>query len=336
MIVMKFGGSSLESGEAIHRVTQIVKSELARKPVVVVSAMGKTTNRLLDLAAEAERGHSYFAWQILKELQEYHLEEASKVVSGGALDSLGDSLHRQFTQLCRLIFETSDDGKEFTPALKDEVASLGERVSSEIMAAAMQAAGINSFHLDSRKVILTDDKHTQATPQYWETYAKLRRVIPVLAADRTVVMGGFIGATASGATTTLGRGGSDLSASIVGAGVSAEEIQIWTDVDGMLSCDPRVLQGGYRLKCLSYDEATAMARAGAKVLHSDTVAPAVRQRIPIVIRNSRRPECEGTRITPSAAPCTNPVKSIVCKPDLTILELRRTVATPDLLETLKQ
>jgi aspartate kinase len=336
MIVMKFGGSSLESGEAIFRVTQIVKSELARNPVVVVSAMGKTTNRLLDLATEAERGHSYFAWQSLKELQEYHLEEASKVVSGAALDSLGDSLHRQFTQMCRLIFEASDEGRELTPALKDEIASLGERVSSEIVAAAMQAAGIDSFHLDSRKVILTDDNHTHATPRYWETYAKLRRVIPVLAADRTVVMGGFIAATAAGATTTLGRGGSDLSASIVGAGISAEEVQIWTDVDGVLSCDPKVLRGPYRLKCLSYDEATAMARAGAKVLHPDTVAPAVRQRIPIVVRNSRRPECEGTRIASGAVPCSNPVKSIACKPDLTILELRRTAGASDLLETLKQ
>jgi aspartate kinase len=259
MIVMKFGGSSLESGEAIHRVTKIVKSQLERKPVVVVSAMGKTTNQLLDLAAEAERGHSYFAWKRLKELQEYHIEETGKVIGGAALESLENSLHKQFTDLCRLIFEMSDEGREFTPALKDEIASLGERVSSEILTAALASAGVNAFHLDSRKMILTDDEYTNATPLYWETYAKIRRVIPVLAFNRTVVMEGFIGATAAGATTTLGRGGSDLTASVVGAGISAEEVQIWTGVDGMLSCDPRAFDGGYRLKCLSYDEAAAMA-----------------------------------------------------------------------------
>jgi aspartate kinase len=137
-----------------------------------------------------------------------------------------------------------------------------------------------------------------------------------------VVMGGFIGSTKEGLTTTLGRGGSDLTASIVGAGISAEEIQIWTDVDGMLTCDPRVFQGGYRLRSLSYQEAAALAGSGAKVLHPDTVTPAVRQRIPLVIRNSRRPEVEGTRIIPTVPPCSNPVKAIACKPDLTVLEIR--------------
>jgi len=135
-------------------------------------------------------------------------------------------------------------------------------------------------------------------------------------------MGGFIGSTKDGVTTTLGRGGSDLTASIVGAGISADEIQIWTDVDGMLTCDPRVFQGGYRLRSLSYQEAAALAGAGAKVLHPDTVTPAVRQRIPLVIRNSRRPAVEGTRIIPAVPPCSNPVKAIACKPDLTVLEIR--------------
>jgi aspartate kinase len=123
-------------------------------------------------------------------------------------------------------------------------------------------------------------------------------------------------------TTTLGRGGSDLTASIVGAGIGADEIQIWTDVDGMLTCDPRVFERGYRLRSLSYQEAAALARAGAKVLHPDTVAPAVRQRIPLVIKNSRRPAVEGTRIIPTVPACSNPVKAIACKPDLTVLEIR--------------
>jgi aspartate kinase len=171
-------------------------------------------------------------------------------------------------------------------------------------------------------LILTDNRHTHASPLYWESYAKLRRAISYLRDGRVVVMGGFIGSTKDGLTTTLGRGGSDLTASIVGAGISAEEIQIWTDVDGMLTCDPRVFQGGYRLRSLSYQEAAALAGSGAKVLHPDTVTPALRQRIPLVIRNSRRPAAEGTRIIPSVPQCSNPVKAIACKPDLTILEIR--------------
>jgi len=194
--------------------------------------------------------------------------------------------------------------------------------TSEIVAAALRSGGVPSVHLDARQMILTDSRHTNATPLYWESYANLRRVIPYLSDGRLVVMGGFIGSTKDGVTTTLGRGGSDLTASIVGAGISADEIQIWTDVDGMLTCDPRVLQAGYRLRSLSYQEAAALAGAGAKVLHPDTVAPAVRQRIPLVIKNSRRPAVEGTRIIPVVPPCSNPVKAIACKPDLTVLEIR--------------
>jgi len=253
---------------------------------------------------------------------EHHLEQAALVTSGDALTRVETSLQRHFRDLRMILFELTGEGRELTPALQDEILSVGERVSSEIVAAALDAAGVPSAHLDARQLILTDDRHTQATPRYWETYAKLRRVLPRLAEERVVVLGGFIGATAEGVTTTLGRGGSDLTASIVGAGVNAEEIQIWTDVDGMLSCDPRFFARGYRVRSLSYQEATTLARSGAKVLHPDSVVPAVRQRIPIVIRNSRRPECEGTRITPTANECSNPVKAIAVKTGLTVLELR--------------
>src|SRR5271166_6115256 len=264
MIVMKFGGSSVESGEALERLVRIVKEQLARKPVVVVSAMGKTTNRLLELAEEAARGHVYFVSKNLAELQEYHFEEAGKAASGEALAALEASLQKQFRDLHTILAEISDEGRELTLALRDEIASFGERMSSEVVTAALSSAGVPSVHVDARQVILTDDQHTQAAPLYWETYGKLRRVIPGLAETRVVVMGGFIASSETGATTTLGRGGSDLTASIVGAGISAEEIQIWTDVDGMLTCDPRVLAGGLRVRSISYEEATAMAGAGAK------------------------------------------------------------------------
>lgn len=312
----------MESGEALARLAAIVQSRVEAKPVVVVSAMGCTTNRLIELSAEAARGHSYFAWKHLKELQEYHLTEAEKVVAGELAEWLDTSVRKQFRDLHLIMLEISDEGRELTPALRDEIVSYGERISSEIVTAALHSAGIPSVHLDARQVIVTDDRHTQAEPLYWQTYARLRRAIPRLGQDRVVVMGGFIGSSESGATTTLGRGGSDLTATLVGAGIAADEIQIWKDVDGMLTCDPRVHGAGFRLKSISYEEAAEMARCGAKILHPSAVQPAIRQRIPIVLRNSRRPEIGGTQIAAAAAPCSNPVKSIACKQNLTVLEIR--------------
>jgi aspartate kinase len=320
MIVMKFGGSSVESGTAIRRVVAIVRDHVSRQPVVVVSAMGKTTSRLLALASEASRAHKYFVSKNLAELQDYHFDEAAEAVSGEPLERVESSLKRHFCDLHTLLSEIAEDGRELTPALLDEIAAFGERMSSEIMAAALESAGVPSVHVDARRVILTDDRYTSATPLYWETYAKLRR-LPEFYLGRVAVMGGFIGSSPSGATTTLGRGGSDLSASIVGAGISAEEIQIWTDVDGMLTLDPRVGRDFYRLRSISYDEAAEMARCGAKVLHPDSVMPAIRQHIPIVIRNSRNPGNEGTRIGPSAT-ISETVKSIACRQDKMVLEIR--------------
>ncbi|MGD0132130.1 MAG: aspartate kinase [Bryobacteraceae bacterium] len=321
MIVMKFGGTSVESDDAIARLVGIVNSHLAERPVVVVSALGKTTSRLLEFAEHARRGELYFGSKCLNELQDYHFEVAGQVANSEALHRLEIFLQRSFRDLRVILSEVTDEGREVSLALLDEIASFGERMSSQIVAAAFESGGVPSVHLDAREVILTDNRHTQATPLYWECYAKLRRVIPYLSDGQVVVMGGFIGSTRDGVTTTLGRGGSDLTASIVGAGISADEIQIWTDVDGMLTCDPRVIERGYRLRSLSYQEAAALAGAGAKVLHPETVTPAVRQRIPLVIRNSRRPGVEGTRIISDAPACSNPVKAIACKADLTVFEI---------------
>jgi len=320
MIVMKFGGSSVASASAIRRVAAIVNDHLPRNPVVVVSAMGKTTSRLLELAPEAARAHKYFVSKNLAELQDYHFDEAADAVSEEALERLQTSLRRHFRDLHTLLSEIAEDGRELTPALLDEIAAYGECMSSEVMAAALESAGVPSIHVDARRVILTDDRHTQATPLYWETYARLRRSREFYS-DRVAVMGGFIGATATGTTTTLGRGGSDLTASIVGAAVSAEEIQIWTDVDGMLTTDPRISGDFYRVRSISYAEATEMARSGAKVLHPDSVMPAIRQHIPIVIRNSKSPANEGTRIVPAASG-SGMVKSIACRQDRMVLEIR--------------
>src|SRR6201999_3699705 len=176
---------------------------------------------------------------------------------------------------------------------------------SYIVTLAFEHFGLPSAHLDSRRVIVTDRRHTQAAPIFPETYKRLRETVPAMAANKVVVMGGFIGSTEEGVTSTLGRGGSDFTAAIIGAGIGAEEIQIWTDVDGMLTADPRIIPGGHRVKSLSFAEAAEMAYFGAKVLHPATVLPAVEKNIPVVILNSRRPETGGTRIAAQAAPCKN-------------------------------
>jgi aspartate kinase len=173
-------------------------------------------------------------------------------------------------------------------------------------------------------LIVTDDQFTHAQPLFDETYRLLKDNLAPIAAQRVVVMGGFIGSTVLGQTTTLGRGGSDYSAAIIGAGAGAQEIQIWTDVDGMLTTDPRIVPGGHRVKQISFAEAAELAYFGAKVLHPATIAPAVEKNIPVLILNSHRPEVEGTRITAEPVPCTNAVKSISCKRNITILNIRST------------
>jgi len=321
MIVMKFGGSSLESAGAIQRAAAIVKGQLQRKPVVVVSAMGETTDRLLEAAQCAARGNSYSAGQHLEALRRMHFQETRALLGPRAEPFLRDNIAPLFREVHCLLIELSE-GRPFTPQIQDQVLSYGERISSLIVAEAFRQCGIHAAQVDARKVIITADEFTHATPLYWETYARLRRSVALVARDRVVVMGGFIGSTETGITTTLGRGGSDLTATLVGAGISAEEIQIWTDVDGMLTCDPRLVGGGLCLREISYEEAQEMARLGAKVLCADAIAPAMRQQIPIVIRNSRRPQLEGTRVSGKAEPAAGIAKALAAKTGLAVVHLR--------------
>jgi aspartate kinase len=320
VIVMKFGGSSLASAAAIEWVAGIVKAQVAEHPVVVVSAMGKTTDRLIEALQYAAQGSAYSAWRRLEDLRQYHFQETQRLLGAQARDFLDRRIAPLFRDLHGKLIEL-EEGRKLTPDLHDEVLGIGECLSSEIVAAALDHAGIRTRHVDSREVIVTDDQFTRATPLCWETYAKLRRTVAAWAREQVVVMGGFIGATREGIATTLGRGGSDLTASLVGAGISANAIQIWTDVDGMLTCDPRVLHGGYRLRSLQYDEAEELASAGAKVLCPKTVGPAIRQGIPIIIRNSRHPELEGTHIVPEVTRKPGVVKAIACKTGMTIVHL---------------
>jgi aspartate kinase len=322
MIVMKFGGTSVESQEAIARVARIVRSYERRRPVVVVSAMGRTTNKLLEAANEAAAGRREQALALVEEIRAHHLRDGL-AVAGDFAAELERFIRTHFEWLDELVRGLSIV-HELSPRSTDAIASVGERLSSLVVAFALRAAGMPAQHVDSRRVILTDDAFTHAQPLLDESYALLRENVAPAAARAIVVMGGFIGSTKDGVTTTLGRGGSDYSAAIVGAGIGAEEIQIWTDVDGMLTADPRIVPGGHRVKSISFAEAAEMAYFGAKVLHPATVAPAIEHNIPVLILNSRRPEVQGTRITSEAMPCRNPVKSISCKRGITILNISST------------
>jgi aspartate kinase len=312
MIVMKFGGSSVESADAIQRVASIVKARLDRKPIVIVSAMGKTTNRLLEIASQAVAGHRERALDSLCVLERFHRKEGAAI----------EIVTAHFAELRELVKGLAIMG-ELTPRATDAISAFGERLSSLIVTCQFRQHGLDAEHVDSRQVIVTDARHTQAAPTYAESYEKLTATIPPLIADgKVVVMGGFIGSTRDGVTTTLGRGGSDFTASIVGAGIGAEEIQIWTDVDGMLTCDPRIVPGGHRIKSCSFSEAAELAYFGAKVLHPATVVPAIEKNIPVLILNSRRPEVEGTRIVAESVASTNQVKSIACKQNITVVNIQ--------------
>jgi aspartate kinase len=326
MIVMKFGGSSVESARAIQRVAGIVRDHSERHPAVVVSAIGKTTDRLLGIARLFATGNSRAGERELAKLRQFHLTEASYLTRAAAAVRLDCEISGLFEELERVLREVAENGS-LTPRLCDAVLSFGERLSSAIVTGGLRQAGVDAVHLDARAVIITDDRHTQAAPLVNETNLLLRRGI---SRDHITVMGGFVGATATGVTTTLGRGGSDYTAAIVGAALEADEIQIWTDVDGMLTCDPRLVSGAHCLRTISYAEAEQMAKAGAKVLHPATVLPAVRQGIPIVIRNSRNAGAAGTRIVPEG-PCNESVMSIACRAGIAMLQLvpRNTPVTAD-------
>ena len=323
MIVMKFGGTSVESAAAIERVASIVQARESRRPVVVVSAMGKTTNKLLAIASAAIEGSREQYLRQIHDLRDFHSREARRVVPLADRAELDRLLDEHFQELTELVKGLAVLG-ELTPRSIDAISSYGERLSSYIVALAFRHFGMDAVHLDSRQLIVTDRRHTQAAPQYAETYARLAAIVAPLAERAIVVMGGFIAATEDGVTTTLGRGGSDFTAAIVGAGIGAEEIQIWTDVDGMLTADPTILPGGHRVKTISFAEAAELAYFGAKVLHPATVVPAVEKNIPVLILNSRRPEVSGTRIVSESVPCGNVVKSIACKRKITLVNVHST------------
>ena len=322
-VVMKFGGSSVVDAPAIDRVTAIVAAEGGRgsAPVVVVSALGGVTDALLTLAEAARQGDSATVDPGIEGLCRRHMDEAARF--GATTDAtLLPAIDRSFDDL-RAALEAIAQRRSADLPLMDIVAATGELVSSRIVAAALAARGLPAVWVDARTLIITDNRHTSACPLLEETRAAAGPSLrPLVAAGRIPVLGGFVGRTSDGATTTLGRGGSDYSASLVGAAIDASEIQIWTDVDGMLTADPRIVQDTEVVSQLSYAEAAELAYFGAKVLHPSTIFPAVSRNIPVRILNSRRPEVPGTLITADPAPAGGrPFAALAAKRGITVIDI---------------
>jgi aspartate kinase len=321
VIVMKFGGTSVENAAAYERAAAIVKARQAEAPLVVVSAMAKVTDQLLAMAAAAGRGERDRALEVCRSLRERHYVVAGELLGTGLHTELHTQLGVQFDALDELLRGISAVG-ELTPRTSDNVVSFGERLSAMIATAAFQARDIPAVLLDAREVIVTDAQHGRALPQVDEINDRLRdRVHPLLAKGKVPIMGGFIGSTREGIPTTIGRGGSDFSAALVGAGLNVERIEIWTDVDGMKTTDPRICPEARRIKLISFEEAAELAYFGAKVLHPATVLPAVEKNIPVLVLNSRNPANAGTRILSRTPHSRSLFKAIAAKNRITIIDI---------------
>ncbi len=316
-VVMKFGGTSVEDAAAMGRTAKIVAGRRTadRQPIVVVSAMSKVTDQLLLAASTAARGERESALAISERLRTRHQGVAAD------LGIAGEWIAGEFAALDEVLRGLSAVG-ELTPRINDMIVSYGERLSSRMIAEFFALQGLDGVHVDARTCIITDNQHMKAVPDDARIEEQLRKfVLPYTDARKTVVMGGFIGSTESGVTTTLGRGGSDFTGALVGAGVHADAIEIWTDVNGIMTTDPRLVPNALRVKSISFEEAAELAYFGAKVLHPATILPAVKKNIPVLVLNSRNAENEGTRIQALAPPCRNPVKSIAAKKRLTIVDV---------------
>ena len=324
LVVMKFGGTSVEDPAAIGRTAAIVAGRVAngKSPVVVVSAMAKVTDQLLRAAAAASEGDRTGALETSSKLRVRHRETASDLVKNAAeRGALLASIDEHFDALDEILRGLSAI-RELTPRISDLIVSYGERLSSRIVAAAFRERGMNAAHVDAREVIITDSEFQKAAPLDHLIEKKAQeKLLPLFREGKVPVMGGFIASNEAGLTTTLGRGGSDYTGALVGGAIESEAIEIWTDVDGIMTTDPRVCPDALRVKVISFEEAAELAYFGAKVLHPATILPAVKKNIPVLVLNSRNASCEGTRIISVAPHCKSPFKSIAVKKKLTIIDI---------------
>ena len=322
MIVMKFGGTSLGDGEAINRAVDIVIQTLKDKggAVVVVSAMSGVTDTLLSAATSAAQGDAETFRRARWALSDRHrlamTEALSYEETRQQLMEEVEALLSDFESLCRSIHILG----ELTARGSDAVASLGERLTARILAAALRDRGERATAVEATEAIVTNGKHGSAVPLMDETReAAQARLMPLLAQGVTPIVTGFIAATKDGVTTTLGRGGGDYTAAILGACLDSDEVWIWTDVDGVMTADPRVVPEARTLSEISYAEAAELSYFGAKVLHPKTILPAVERGIPLRIVNTFNPSHPGTLIVAEAKPSELAVKGITSIESLSLV-----------------
>jgi len=319
--VMKFGGTSVGNAECISRAAEIIARAAGEGSVVaVVSAMGGVTNRLIEAAQASAAGDMEAAGNLAETLRQQHQGAIEILVEDGnkraQLAAELKEIIEEVTSLCRGTALL----RELTSRTLDAISSVGERLSARLLASALRELGLNSVAVEATELIVTDNHSGQAEPLMAETRQRATaRLAPLLAEGSVPVVTGFIGATVDGKLTTLGRGGSDYSATILGAALDAKEIIIWTDVDGVLTADPRLVSEARTLQEISYNEAAELAYFGAKVLHPKTLRPVSEAGIPVWIRNSFLPERNGTKITTTGHPTRRGVKAITAMNNVTLI-----------------
>jgi len=323
VIVIKFGGTSVGDAQRVANAIDIVADRRHLHPIVVVSALAGVTNDLVAASEAAKRCEIERVDEILARVRQRHEDVAVQLVQQkfDFLDSFMKQLDKQIEQIHTILRGMTLLG-EITARARDKVAAIGEKLSSVLFAYSMMMRALPGEHVDSEEVVITDERFGEASPLMDLTTAAAERVLlPLVERNRIPVMGGFIGRTVNGATTTLGRGGSDYSAAIVGAAVGADEIQIWTDVDGMMTCDPRLIRGAKVIDRISYVEAAELAWFGAKVLHPKTIAPAVERRIPVRVLNTHNILSSGTLITELDESQDGGPRAIALKKGITVVHM---------------
>lgn len=313
MVTLKFGGTSVADAPALARLCAIVSRE-CRPRVVVVSALSGVTDQLIAIAAAAGQGSLADAVDGIGCIRGRHEAMAQSLGSADRRARLLEGLRECWIDL-EALARAAAILRETTPAGRDAIVACGELASSRLVAAALEDAGVPAVWVDARTVVATDGRHERAVAQPGPTADRAGRILaPLLDRGRVPVVGGFIGSAADGTTTTLGRGGSDYSAALIGACLASGEIQIWTDTDGVLTADPRLVPSATTIDRLSFGEASALAHFGAKVLHPATIAPAVAGGIPVRVLNSRQPEHPGTVIVDRPAGRRSPLAGLACVP----------------------
>lgn len=320
-IIMKFGGTSVEDEDAFKRVRQIVRAHLDARPIVVLSAMSRVTDALLASAETAAGGSAENALRALDEHFERHRKVAHALLYTEAAKAYEFVIEKSQGEIAELLQAVAEQAQPLPP-LRDEIISYGERLSASLLTEILRNGDLAAQYVDARRCILTDDEHGCAAPLFKETVERTQAELEPLVQDSIIpVLGGFIASSFSGETTTLGRGGSDYTATILGAALSVQEIQIWTDVAGVLTADPRIVKHAHTIPRLSYAEAAELAYFGAKVLHPKTIQPAVEQNIPVRICNSRAPEEGSTLVCAETAKSPHTVKAIAHKTGVTTIQV---------------